>query len=120
MLRSAAFLVLSLASLSALAQDPVVTDGDKYKVILENEQVRVLEYRDQPGETTHQHHHPAFVLYAAGPFSRSITLPDGKIIERAFKTGDVIYSPAQTHIGKNTGSSPTHVIMVELKAPAKP
>ena len=120
MLRPAAFLVLSLASLTALAQDPVVTDGDKYKVILDNEQVRVLEYRDQAGETTHQHHHPAFVLYALSPFSRSITLPDGKVIQREFKTGDVMYSPAQTHIGKNTGSTPTHVIMVELKAPAKP
>jgi hypothetical protein len=37
------------------AQDPVDTDGDKYKVLLENERVRVLEYHDRPGEKTLQH-----------------------------------------------------------------
>ncbi len=120
MLRTPALLVLSLVSLTAVAQDPVVTDGDQYKVLLENEQVRVLEHQDQPGDTTYQHHHPAFVLYAVSPFKRSITLPDGKVIQREFKAGDVIYSAAQTHVGKNIGSTPTHVIMVELKSPAKP
>jgi hypothetical protein len=29
--------------------DPTTTDPDKYKVIFENERVRVLEYRDTPG-----------------------------------------------------------------------
>ncbi len=28
--------------------DPTSTDPDKYKVIFENERVRVLEYRDDP------------------------------------------------------------------------
>lgn len=109
----------SMLSLSAMAQDPVVTDGDKYKVLLENEHVRVLEYRDMPGEKTHRHYHPAFVLYAQEPFKRTITLPDGKVIQREFKAGDVIYSDAQTHVGANTGDAPTHVIMVEIKADAK-
>jgi hypothetical protein len=27
-------------------RDPVVTDGDKYSVVLENERVRVLRYHD--------------------------------------------------------------------------
>ena len=54
----------------AHAHDPVHTDGDKYKVKIENERVRVLEYKDQPGEKTHQHSHPAFVLVALTPFKR--------------------------------------------------
>jgi len=105
---------LSLAA-NAMALDSIVTDSDKYKVLFENEKVRVLEYRDQPGEKTHQHHHPAFVLYALSPFERKITLLDGKIIMRNFKVGDVIYSEEQTHIGENVGQSPTHVIIVEMK-----
>lgn len=115
MLNKFGLLALSLVALPAIAQDPVVTDGDKYKVLLENDKVRVLEYTDQAGEKTHQHHHPAFVLYALTPFKRKITLPDGKIIMREFKQGDVIYSEAQTHIGENVGEVPTHVIMVEMK-----
>jgi len=103
-------------SLSAHAQDAVQTDADKYKTIFENECVRVLDYQDAPGESTHQHSHPAFVLYALSPFKRSITLPDGKVLQRQFKQGDVMWSNSQTHIGTNTGDTPTHVILVETKS----
>ena len=114
-----AALVLFASSLPCLAQDAARTDGDKYRVLLDNPCVRVLEYRDQPGEKTHQHHHPAFVLYALGPFKRVIQLPDGKQITRRFKAGDVIWSPAQTHIGENVGTTPTHALIVESKPSAK-
>ncbi|MDH3454384.1 MAG: hypothetical protein OEL80_04480 [Desulfuromonadales bacterium] len=109
------FLMFLFVAVNALALDSIVTDSDKYKVLFENEKVRVLEYSDQPGEKTHQHHHPAFVLYALSAFERKITLPDGKIIMRNFKAGDVIYSEEQTHIGENVGQTPTHVIIVEMK-----
>ena len=103
-------------SFSVHAQDAVQVDGDKYKTIFENDCVRVLDYQDAPGESTHQHSHPAFVLYALSPFKRSITLPDGKVLQRQFKQGDVIWSNSQTHIGTNTGDTPTHVILVETKS----
>lgn len=114
--RTLCLAVLMASSLGAMAQDATKTDGDKYKVLLENEHVRVLEYRDQPGATTHQHRHPAFVLYAMAPFKRKLLLPDGKVLMREFKAGDVVYSAEQTHIGENVGATPTHVIMVEMKA----
>jgi hypothetical protein len=109
-------LTLLLASTSSIAQDAIQTDGDKYKVIFENDCVRVLDYKDSPGQKTQQHKPPAFVLYAFTPFKRSITLPDGKILERQFKEGDVMWSDSQTHIGTNTGGTPTHVLLVEMKS----
>ena len=109
-------LVLFAFSAHCFAQDAVKTDGDKYKVILDNECVRVLDYRDTPGQKTHQHHHPSFVLYALAPFQRIIHLPGGKDINRSFKAGDVIWSPAQTHVGENIGQTPTHAIIVESKS----
>ncbi|HSB21819.1 MAG TPA: hypothetical protein VLE94_01795 [Burkholderiaceae bacterium] len=116
---TSALLACAMAAPIALAQpagpDPLRTDGDKYKAILDNPCVRVLEYRDRPGDKTHQHAHPAFVLYALAPFKRTLTLPDGKVISREFKAGDVMWSPAQTHIGTNVGDTPTHVLIVELK-----
>ena len=104
---------------TAYAADPVVTDGDKYKVRFENARVRVLEYIDQPGEKTHEHTHPAFVLYAVKPFRRTLTLPGGKVLTREFKAGDVLYSAGETHIGENVGTQPTRVLMVELKTPPR-
>lgn len=99
----------------AAAQDSVTTDSDKYKVIFENDCVRVLDYRDRPGDRTNQHKHPAFVLYSLSAFKRSITLSDGKVLQRQFKEGDVMWSDSQTHVGTNTGDTPTHVILVEMK-----
>ena len=119
MIRPFATLFLLSVSFTCLGQNPTKTDGDKYKTIFENSCVRVLDYTDQPGQETHQHRHPAFVLYALQPFERVIHLPGGKAINRKFKAGDVIWSPAQTHIGENTGKTATHAVIVESKQSGK-
>jgi hypothetical protein len=116
MLRGTVFLATLILSFGVRGQDPVQADGDKYKKLFENDCVRVLDYKDVPGEKTNQHTHPAFVLYSLSDFKRSITLPDGKILQRQFNTGDVMWSDAQTHVGTNTGETPTHVILVEMKS----
>ena len=116
MLFYASVLAMALLATAAHADnDPAHTDGDKYKVVFENDKVRVLEYRDLPGEKTHQHRHPDFVLYAVNAFKRKIILPDGKEMIREFKGGEIMWSNSQTHIGENIGTTPTHVIMVEMK-----
>ncbi|MDX9887102.1 hypothetical protein [Thauera sp.] len=106
--------LMSLATVAS-AQDPVVTDPDKYRVILENDCVRVLDYADRPGEKTHPHRHPSFVLYALSPFSRRLLLDDGRVLQRQFGAGEAMWSPAQVHIGENIGDTPTRVIIVEMK-----
>ena len=68
--------------------DPAVTDPGKYRVLVENADVRVLRYRDRPGEKTHPHHHPCFVLYALAPFERRLTFADGSQKTRRFRAGE--------------------------------
>lgn len=111
--------ILALASSTARAQDPAVTNPDKYIVILENERTRVLEYRDHPGEKTTLHSHPDSVLYALGAFQRRLTFSDGASQIREFKTGDVVFLPAQAHIGENIGKTDTRVLLVEFKEPRR-
>jgi quercetin dioxygenase-like cupin family protein len=108
-------LLASVFVTSIFAQDPVKTDGDKYKTILENETVRVLKYSDKPGEKTNQHHHPDFVLYAIAPFKRRLTFGNGQVVEREFKKGDVIWMKDQIHVGENIGTTETHALIVEIK-----
>ena len=95
--------------------DPLVTDGDKYSLVVENARVRVLRYHDSPGARTHPHHHPDSVLQAVSAFKRRLTFANGKTVEREFKPGDVMLVPAQTHVGENIGSTDTEVILVEMK-----
>jgi len=115
MIRYSFLAAMLCASMGASAQDAVRTDGDKYKVVLENERIRVLEYRDLPGNKTHLHEHPEFVVVAMTPFRRQLHLPDGRTLTREFKAGDVMYSAGQSHIGENVGTSPTHVLLIEMK-----
>ena len=96
-------------------QDPIVTDGDKYSVVLENERVRVLRYHDKPGEKTLQHYHPDYVLYAESSFRRRLIFPDGRKLEVDVKAGSVVWMKAHIHIGENIGDTSTDVIIVELK-----
>ncbi|MGE0846066.1 MAG: hypothetical protein AB7L41_07335 [Flavobacteriaceae bacterium] len=113
--RCAATSIALLLATAALAQDAAKTNPDLYKVIFENDRVRVLEYRDQPGDKTNMHEHPAFLVYALSSFERRLTLPDGKVLNRTFTPGQVLFSEAQAHIGENIGNTETHIIMVELK-----
>ena len=44
--------------------DAVKVAPESYKVLLENDRVRVLEYRIKPGYKNAMHSHPDFLLYA--------------------------------------------------------
>jgi hypothetical protein len=48
--------------------DPTTTNPDVYKTVFENDRVRVLEYRDKPGESTAAHRHPDSVMYTLSTF----------------------------------------------------
>jgi quercetin dioxygenase-like cupin family protein len=96
--------------------DPIVTDPDHYKMILENDRVRVLRYPDVPGAKTHLHHHPASMLYALSTFKRRLTFGNGKTQEREVREGDVLWLPAQDHMGENIGTTRTEALLVEIKA----
>lgn len=97
-----------------MSLDPAVTNPNHYRVVFENERVRVLEYKDQPGESTTPHLHPDSVMYTLSSFRRRLVSGD---IERVveLEAGTAGWLPAQQHHGENIGDSPTHVIFVELK-----
>ena len=97
--------------------DPAVTDPELYRVIFENDRVRVLEYRDQPGDRTHPHRHPDSVMVTLSSFRRRVSA-GGKQVDVELAAGEVRWVGAQEHTGENTGSTGTHGIFVELKEPA--
>lgn len=97
--------------------DPTVTDPDLYRVVFENERVRVLEYRDSPGERTHPHRHPDSVMVTLSSFERRVS-SGGRQVDVALSAGEVRWVGAQEHVGENIGTTATHGIFIELKEPA--
>ena len=100
-----------------MSDDPVVTNPEHYKVIFDNDLVRVLEYTDQPGDKTTPHEHPDSVMYTLSSFRRRLVSGDEQR-EVELGSGTVGWLPAQRHHGENIGETPTHVIFVELKEAA--
>jgi quercetin dioxygenase-like cupin family protein len=97
-----------------MSLDPTVTNPQHYKVIFENEKVRVLEYTDQPGDRTTPHSHPDSVMYTLSSFRRRLVSGEMQR-EVELESGAVGWLPAQQHHGENIGETPTHVVFVELK-----
>lgn len=94
--------------------DPVVTNPEHYRVVFENDRVRVLEYSDVPGDRTTEHAHPDSVMVTLSSFRRRLHAgPVSRDVELA--EGTPMWLPAQRHSGENIGESRTHALFVELK-----
>jgi hypothetical protein len=99
-----------------MEHDPVATNPALYRVVFENERVRVLEYRDRPGDRTTTHGHPDSVMVTLSSFRRRLVSGDREA-EVELPSGIVRWLEAQEHVGENIGSSETHVLFIELKEP---
>jgi quercetin dioxygenase-like cupin family protein len=96
--------------------DPVKLDPKEYKVVLDNDQVRVLHVKIGAGQSTPLHEHALnrVVTYLSDQKLR-VTTPDGKaeVVER--KAGEVSWGGPAKHKEENLNSTPFEVMVVELK-----
>ena len=116
--RAIALCLLVLAGAPALAQDPLQTDGDKYKLKFENDRVRVKDVTFPPGvlDTGMHTHDLAHVGVILTEGALLFTEPGGKSERVDFKAGSVGFRDANaTHQVANPGTAPMRVIEVELK-----
>ena len=109
-------LTLLLVTKATMAQDPVQAASQNYKVLFENDRVRVLEYRSKPGEKTEMHSHPNYLVYDLGSgYKIQLTFPDGKVKTIEGKAGTVSWQDAVTHALENVGTIDAHALLIELK-----
>ena len=102
-----------------MAHDPVKVAPKAFKVLLENDRLRVLEVRVNPGRKLPMHSHPAYLVYALTPHKVRVTFPDGKTKEVEIKAGEVLWSEGMSHAVDNIGATEVHVLNIELKQPEK-
>ncbi len=102
----------------AMAQDALTADPRSYRVVLENDRVRVLEYKSRPGLGVcgqGMHYHPAHVTVSLTGAKLKVTTPDGNVSFPQIPPGYVLFAEAETHSAEIIGGAGTRSYIIELK-----
>jgi quercetin dioxygenase-like cupin family protein len=105
---------LAVAPLSA-GDDPTEVDSEHYKVVFENDDVRVLRITYGAGEKSVMHYHPDSVAVFLVDQKVRFTMPDGSTQEVDNKEGETAWIPGGDHLPENIGAGKIEVILVEMK-----
>tara|TARA_B100000401_G_C52502784_1_gene575813 strand:+ start:200 stop:577 length:378 start_codon:yes stop_codon:yes gene_type:complete len=118
--------ILALAFVASCSESPKIqkvidlhpekVSPDIYKVLLDNEHVKVLEVTFAPGQSDSMHEHYAMTAYVIEGGKAQITLPDGTVSERDIPSGATMHNPTITkHQVKNIGNNTMKILLVEQK-----
>lgn len=100
------------------AQDATRADPRSYRVALENDRVRVLEYKSRPGMGVcgeGLHYHPAHVTVVVAGGKVKVKTPEGKTEIVNIPSGTVLWEEPVTHSAENVGGAGARCYLVELK-----
>ena len=100
------------------SDDPVTTDPEHYRVEFENEHIRVLRERREPGNFP-MHGHPDAVQVLLTDLTVRVTTVDGETQSVTGKGGEVRWRSAAEHKGVVLGEKPVEQILVEMKGKSR-
>jgi hypothetical protein len=112
------FLACAGLSQAARAQstDPVPVSPDRYRVLVDNNDVRVVEYVLRPGERDEWHTRPARVSYVMSGGTLRITRADGTsvVVDERHGTAQLMNTSGR-HYTTNVGRTPVRIVLTEVK-----
>lgn len=116
-------LFLSFLPLLSFSQPPpldaLTASPDNFKLLLENDQVRVLEYTLAPGQRDTWHTHPPKVSYVVTGGKVRVTTEDGKSFVADEEAGSASWMGALgRHFVENVGTTTVRVVLTEVKSAA--
>jgi quercetin dioxygenase-like cupin family protein len=85
-----------------------------YKLLFENDRVRVMEVTFKPGERIAEHSHPDHFAYVVTGGKLKITAGE-KTTEADLTPGQVLWIAAEKHWAVNVGSTEVRLMVTELK-----
>jgi len=115
-----------IQSAALYAQDSVKVASEVHKkVLVDNDKIKMMELEFAPGDLEPWHHLPNYITYILSEGQLEITVKGKQPEVDNVKPGGYMYSPAETHMVKNVGTTPVKLLIIELKpqkmgAPAKP
>jgi quercetin dioxygenase-like cupin family protein len=95
--------------------DAVKVAPDSYKVVLENDAVRVLEVQIKEGAKSEMHSHPKSVAICLNDQRLRFTFPNGKSEDTDLKRGQAVWLDGLSHAVENVGNEDVSSVVVELK-----
>ncbi|MEQ1584811.1 MAG: hypothetical protein ABL895_02965 [Cyclobacteriaceae bacterium] len=96
--------------------DVVTVSPDKYKVVLENEHVRVIRYTLKPGEKDNPHTHPPKTLYVISGGTFRVYPENEKPFEYVEVEGASEWSDKTSkHYVENIGNTTITILLTEIK-----
>lgn len=106
----------TVASVQPAQVDALAASPENFRLVLENDNVRVLEYTLLPGQKDHQHTHPRRVAHVMSGGTLRVGFPDGTSMVFEEKTGESSWSePSPLHDTENIGTTPITILLVEIK-----
>ena len=110
-----------IAGTSAATEvDAVTSSPDRFKVLLDNEHVRVIEYSLLPGERDDWHTHPPKISYVVAGGKLRITTENGESFLADEQSGTAAWMGSLgSHFAENIGATPVRILLVEVKAAAR-
>jgi quercetin dioxygenase-like cupin family protein len=102
---------------SILNVDAIKNSPANFKLLLENEYVRVLEYSLKPGEKDATHTHPAKSSYVVSGGKLKVYLENGEVVIANEEAGTASW---RNYVGKhyveNIGNTTLKIVLTEIKS----
>ena len=109
-------LIISCSGSKEQPLHPEIVSPDVYKVLLENDDVKVLEVTFEPGQSDNMHKHYPATVYILQGGKAQVTLPDGTVNEIEPPTGFIGHNTETArHQVQNIGDNTIKIILVERK-----
>jgi quercetin dioxygenase-like cupin family protein len=98
-----------------MAEDAVQAAGNVYRVLFENDRVRLLEARMSPGDSSSLHSHPDYLVYGLDDGEVRFGSSSGETQDVPMVAGEVMWREAEEHTAENVGASDVRALLFELK-----
>jgi len=85
------------------------------KVLIDNDDIRVVEFHIPPGQKEPMPSHSHGFVYALEDAQLRISFPDGRTEEISVKAGEARWRDKITHAVENIGTTEARTLAVELK-----
>ena len=94
-----------------------IASPEVYKVLAEDQQMRVIRATWQPGQRDAMHSHPRLAAYSLTDCRFRIYRADGSSVVKSFRANDGarVKGPTKKHSFENISEQPCQTLLVEIK-----